>query len=311
MSDTDFADFLAILDEVDTVSQNVLSSRLHGRLQNFADRHWIARDAFLTHTMAPFLDGEIEVEVEIDECANAYSYRSPQDRSRRITRPLAEIRLYRLCVEQWLDDLARLIGIDPGWGSMGRERLPEHLWHLGNRRVTGAIKFAPIFVARQWHRVPAGKIAEILCDSIWQRGGIVLTHRPPAMEIPGRHAARKLGDFLAPLDGGRQFDPVALDRVLLGLDVSGSVQPDQFLRDGLLKLPHFAEPRRLSDERLAIVKEMWGQNGKTPPIRKWVEANVVANTGYQSFDDAFDGPEKRDEIFAKVGRGQYQLRRNP
>jgi hypothetical protein len=43
----------------------------------------------------------------------------------------------------------------------------------------------------------------------------------------------------------------------------------------------------------------------------WAEINRLANTGYQSLDDAFTDLVQRAIVIEKVGRGKYRVRRNP
>ena len=63
-------------------------------------------------------------------------------------------------------------------------------------------------------------------------------------------------------------------------------------------------------ERAKIVKQMWSADGKNAPEVSWAEVNRIANTGYQSFDDAFGGKAEREDVIALVKRGKYRLRRN-
>jgi hypothetical protein len=57
---------------------------------------------------------------------------------------------------------------------------------------------------------------------------------------------------------------------------------------------------------------MWGQDGAPPPINSWAEANLNANTGYTSFDDAFAWDRlKWTDFFERISHGKYRLRRNP
>ena len=56
---------------------------------------------------------------------------------------------------------------------------------------------------------------------------------------------------------------------------------------------------------------MWSADGKNAPEVSWAEVNRIANTGYQSFDDAFGGKAEREDVIALVKRGKYRLRRNP
>ena len=124
---------------------------------------------------------------------------------------------------------------------------------------------------------------------------------------------RSLIDFIRVEDGQDVFDASAFDRVLRGfLTINGVPEPDQFLQGDRLKLPHFVTSRELAPERAKIINEMWGSDGSPPPIKKWVEANEIANTGYSSFADAFDwdGLTWKD-FFSRESHGKYRLRRNP
>jgi hypothetical protein len=101
---------------------------------------------------------------------------------------------------------------------------------------------------------------------------------------------RWLDEFVRVDDGQDVFDANAFDRVLRGyVTPSGAPEPVEFFQGNRLKLPHFTESRELSAERAKIVKQMWSSDGKNAPEVSWAEVNRIANTGYQSFDDAFGG----------------------
>ena len=123
---------------------------------------------------------------------------------------------------------------------------------------------------------------------------------------------RGIEDFVR-LDSDKDvFDADAFDRVLRGyVTASGEPEPVQFFRGAHLKLPHFTESRELSDERAKIIRQMWGIEGQPAPEMSWADVNRNANTGYQSFDDAFGGTSEREDVIAKISRGKYRLRRNP
>ena len=119
---------------------------------------------------------------------------------------------------------------------------------------------------------------------------------------------RCLSDFVRVEDGQDVFDASAFDRVLRGfLTINGIPEPDQFLQGDRLKLPHFVTSRELAPERAKIIKVMWGELGKAPPEMSWAEVNGLANTGYQSFDDAFGRGEARGDVIEKVRRARYRL----
>ncbi|MBP8276604.1 MAG: hypothetical protein KAX55_06920, partial [Propionivibrio sp.] len=113
-------------------------------------------------------------------------------------------------------------------------------------------------------------------------------------------------------DGQDVFDASAFDRVLRGhVTPSGVPEPLQFFQGSRLKLPHFVASRELAPERAKIIKQMWGVEGKAAPEMSWAEVNGIANTGYQSFDDAFGGKAEREDVIDLVKRGKYRVRRNP
>jgi hypothetical protein len=305
--------FFAALDRLQRLDTHIMAGALGRFRPEFLRRRWITESGHLTHVMVPFLDSQQEVEVEVDLEMAAYRYRSPQQRSRMVTGPLAEIVLYMLQMDAWLDDLVALIGIEDRRRSTRRIRVPNHLWHLGDARIVGTHEFAPVFVARAWKRAPESRVTTALADPIWARGGVILVQRPsPMATLPGDHAMRCIDEFVRVGDGKEVFDVTAFDRVLRGYATpSGVPEPVQFFQGTRLKLPHFTESRELSDERAKIIKQMWGIDGQPAPTMSWAEANRSPNTGYQSFDDAFGNKAEREDVIAKLSHGKYRVRRNP
>jgi hypothetical protein len=307
-----YLEYFTTIERVHSIGPRVMATTLSRHRAEFVRRRWVAEDGYLTRAMTPFLDSEEEVEVDIDEAAGLFRYRSPQQRSRIVTRPLSDIVLYALRIETWLTDLCSLIGIEPRHLSQQRTRVPDHLWHLGDVRIAGTHDFAPVFVGRLWERVPIAEAKTVLCDPVWPRGGVVLRHRSSAENLPRDHVMRSLSDFVRVEDGQDIFDANAFDRVLRGFVVAGGEpEPDQFFQGNRLKLPNFLASRELSSERARIIKAMWGTTGKAPPEMSWANVNRLANTGYQSFDDAFGGSKARSEIIEKIDRARYRVRRHP
>ena len=304
--------FLAALERLPRVESRVMAAALGLRRPVFLQRRWITEEDYLTHVMVPVLDSEQEVEVEIDQDAAVYRYRSPQQRSRTVERPLADIALFALQMDAWVTDLASLVGIEERRRSDRRNRVSGHLWHLGEVRIAGTHDFAPVFVARAWERAPAAAMTSVLSDPIWPRGGVVLRHQRDPVDLPRDHVMRGLDEFVRVDDGQDVFDASAFDRVLRGfITPTGASEPVQFFQGNRLKLPHFSESRELSAERAKIIKQMWGAEGKAAPEMSWADVNRIATTGYQSFDDAFGGIPEREDVIAKVGRARYRVRRNP
>ena len=304
--------FLAALERLQRIDSRMMAGTFGGYATDFLRRRWITEEEHLTLVMVPFRDSQQEVEVEIDVDAAVYRYRSPQQRSRVLERPLAEIALYSLQVDAWLTDLASLIGIDARHLSCRRSCVPGYIWHLGEVRIVGTHDFAPVFVARAWERAPEDAVRTVLGDAIWARGGVLLRHGRSPASLPRDHVMRALDEFVRVDDGQDVFDASAFDRVLRGyVTPSGVPEPLQFFQGNRLKLPHFAASRELSPERAKIIKQMWGVEGKAAPEMSWAEVNGIANTGYQSFDDAFGGKAEREDVIDLVKRGKYRVRRNP
>ncbi len=315
MSCTGFAHiaFLAALEQADDLTKPVCAFRLGKRGDDFVQRRWLRpTGTYLTRQMVPFLDGEIEVDVDVDEDAGVYRYRSPQWRSRILTRPLSEIALHDFCVDAWLHDLCEWIGlVKPS--AKAQARIHGHLWHLGDFRVCETAATAPVLVARRLQFISPEVLLSVLADPAWARRGIVLMHERSSQPLLGIHEARALSEFIGKQEGRDQFDSAALARVLRSLMPPGaSEERTQYLDGDDLKLPHFESASRLSPARARIVKASWGTDGYPPPVVTWAEIKVNAHSSYQSFDDAFrDGKLKREEVFDLVEHGKYRLRRNP
>lgn len=306
-----YLEYFNTIERMLSVEPRVLATTIGPRRAEFVRRRWVVPDGYLTRVMVPFFDSEEEVEADIDEDAGVFRYRSPQFRSRIVTRPLSDIMLYALRIDTWLTDLCNLIGIEPRQQSPQRTRVPDHLWHLGNARIAGTHDFAPVFVGRLWKRAPAAETTQTLCDTAWPRGGVLLRHRSGSDSLPRDHVMRALNEFVRVDDGEEVFDKSAFDRVLRSFaSPTGEPEPVQFFQGKRLKLPHFSNSRELSDERAKIIKGMWGVEGTLAPEMSWIDVNQFARTGYQSFDDAFGGKALREDFIAKVSHGKYRLRRN-
>ena len=263
--------------------------------------------------MVSFLDGEIEVEVEIDEDAGVYRYRSSQWRSRILARPLSEIALYDFHVDAWLHDLGKWIGLEED-SPKDQTRIPGHLWHLGDFRVCTTAEPAPVLIARRLQFALPEALSSVLADPAWGRRGVVLMRERPSLPLPGVHEVRALSEFIGPQEGGAQFDSASFVRVLRSLTPpSASDQRTQYLDGQDLLLPHFETTVRLSPARARIVKASWGTDGYPSPIVTWAEIKIAAHSSYQSFDDAFKDCRdmEREDVFDLIDHGKYRLRRTP
>ena len=305
--------FLAALEQASDLTKPVCAFRMGRCAGDFVQRRWLRpAHTYLTRQMISFLDGEIEVDVEIDEDAGVYRYRSPQWHSRILTRPLAEIALQDFCVDAWLRDLAEWIGLETA-DVKAQARIPHQLWHLGDFRVGKATEPAPVLIARRLASASPEALSSVLVDPAWARSGVILMRERPLLPLPGIHEARALSEFIGPQEGGGQFDSASFVRVLRSLTPpSASDQRTQYLDGQDLLLPHFETVVRLSPARARIVKASWGTDGYPSPIVTWAEIKIAAHSSYQSFDDAFrDGKLMREDVFDLIDHGKYRLRRTP
>jgi hypothetical protein len=302
--------FLAAIDGLQSLDTPVLVTSLGRDWPEFLKRGWITDEGHLTHVMAPFLDSESEVEVEADPDADCYRYRSPQN-NRLVVRPLSDIAVCVIQIEPWLADLATLIGIEDRRRPHRSCLTPNHLWHLGEHRIVGTHDFAPVFVGRAWTRAPTAETFAALADALWPRAGVVLQAQRSATTLPRDHVIRGLDEFVRATDGMESFDADAFDRVLRGyVTASDESEPEQFLQGTRVKLPHFAASRMVSETRAAILKVMWGIEGKTPPSMKWAEVRTVVPSAARSFDEAFGDKQMREEYLELVkSGGHYRVRR--
>ena len=306
--------FLAILEQAGDLAKPVCAFRMGRCADDFVQRRWLRpAHTYLTRQMVSFLDGEIEVDVEIDEDAGVYRYRSPQWRSRILTRPLAEIALHDFCVDAWLCDLAEWIGLENA-DVKAQARIPHHLWLLGDFRVGKTTEPAPVLIARRLANALPEALSSVLADPAWGRRGVVLMRERPSLPLPGVHEARAFSEFIGSQEGNGQFDSAAFVRVLRSLTPpSASDQRTQYLDDQDLLLPHFETVVRLSPARARIVKASWGTDGYPSPIVTWAEIKIAAHSSYQSFDDAFKDCKdmEREDVFDLIDHGKYRLRRTP
>ena len=302
--------FFTAIDRLSSLDTPVLATTFGRDRSQLLQRGWITDEGHLTHVMAPFLDSECEVEIEVDPDAGCYRYRSPLD-GRTVVQPLNEIALCGIQIERWLTDLARMVGIEDRRRASRPCLTPQHLWHLGDLRVAGTHDFAPVFVGRAWARAPAVNTSSVLADPAWLRGGVILQARQVQADLPRDHVIRALDEFVRLDDGQDVFDASAFDRVLRGyVTPSGESEPLQYLQGTRVKLPHFASSRLVSDTRAAILKVMWGVEGKTPPAMKWADVKTQVHSAARSFDEAFGDKETREDFLVLVkSGGYYQVRR--
>ncbi|CBA17098.1 hypothetical protein XALC_2620 [Xanthomonas albilineans GPE PC73] len=85
---------------------------------------------------------------------------------------------------------------------------------------------------------------------------------------------RSLHKFARMHKGRDVFDASTFDRILRGhVTPAEGAEPEKFLHDQHLKLPHFVAWRELSRERAKIIKHMWETDGQAAPEMSWAQVN--------------------------------------
>ena len=278
---------------------------------NLADHPWFIPDGHLTHVPAPFLDSDEEVEIKVDEDAGLYRYVSPQRGARVVTRPLAEIHLYRVNPDAILGDMASLLGIYQTVKSRRTCLVAGHLWYLGDFRIGSTPASAPIFYGRALSSAPVTLLKEKLTDSIHEHAGIVLTPSLPTWSIVTRYPVRLLDDFLHAADDKEFFDLSALTRALTGKPAGTAEVADEWFDEpgGVLKLRHFPKPVTFTGYQKNIIAIFW--RSRDGDCLEWTQ-DVKTQSGSvaDTLDKAMGGKTRRELFIERTAlRGCYRLRR--
>ncbi len=301
---------LLALERFREISERVTSANLGLSGMNLAGHPWFMPDGCLTHVLAPFLDSEEEVEVTLDEEAGVYRYMSPQRGARVVTRPLAEISLYRVNPDAILGDMASLLGIYQTVKSRRACLVAGHLWYLGEFRIGSSPASAPMFYGRALSAAPAGALEERLLDGIHEHAGIVLTPILPTRPIATRHRLRLLDDFLYVDDGKEAFDLSALTQVLTGKPARAAEVAEEWFDEpgGVLKLRHLPKPVAFTGFQKNIIAMFW--RARDGECLEWTQ-DVKTQSGSvaPTLDAAMGGKENREMFIERVSRGCYRLRR--
>lgn len=298
-------EYLMVLERARSLGLSLVSDELRGHVDAFLARRWIINDGYQTSILVPVLDSEEEVEVDIDDSSNTFSFRSPGLRSRILTRPLSEIALYAINMEAWMDEIADLLGIEPSRRARKREVIKEHLWHLGDIRYGCTHQFAPIYVARRLD-ASAQDWNKALLDLKRPSQGIVLTAFDIDIDLPNSHQACCIDRLVLNTDDGFVYDVELLNRLLKGM-AAGADDPDEYFdhKSGELKLACIAEPKIFIGKQRAVIEMLWkarNQHGV-----KW--ADLMTRTGcgkdpYSVFGTDWDKWLER----LSSQRGHYRLR---
>lgn len=306
-----FLDFLQWLEQRPRLELRARPREMGPWFSDVLRRGWLQPDGYLAHIQVPFLDGEEQVAVEIDELAGRFRYASPQRRSLRIARPLSEIALYRLSLDTWLDDLAALFGLTPFHRPRQRVKVAHHLWHLGNVRLHGTQVRAPLFLGRQLRSVPTAELANALGDPIYPGTGLVLCHQQAGLTVPAAHGLRELSAFPSDDADPAGADLVALDRILKSLVVSRDGRCDASFDplSGVLNLPHLDQPRRFKGKQKKIIAIFWQARDGEPLT--WADVARQSGSAAKSIDRAFGKDDPWADWIEHDGHGLLRLRLPP
>jgi hypothetical protein len=299
---------LRALDQASSLSQCVLLEDLDPGAADMESRGWVYRNGYLTHVMAPYFDSEEEVEVEVDESAEVYRYRSPQQRSRIVCRPLRDITRYAFRLDALQKDLGQAVGLEPCQVARRKCLIPEHLWYLGDVRLPKPRASAPIFLGRRLSRVPTEALGRAFSDPIFEPGGVVLALRAPPLVFPGRHQLRAIDDFLIGDGQDRRFDRDALARVLRGLPPDVGDEPEEWFDDktGQLKLKHLPDIVIFKGIQKKIVTVFWKARHGAPLA--WADVQIQTGSGSKDLEGAFGGNKPWTDFFVRVEYGKYRMR---
>ena len=298
-------DYLFILEHTRSLDAKLMPDALHGLDIAFQKRRWMIRDGHLASTQILVLDSEEEVEVEIDEENDTFSFRTPGPHSCILTRPLAEIAFYSINIDAWMDEISSLLGIPPHLRARHREVIPEHLWHLGDVRVGKTKLFAPVYIARRLES----------CQEDWKQAlrdlkrpshGVVLTARDWKTDLPNGHQACSLDRLLISDANGASCDSALLDRLLQGI-AADAESPDEYFNEktGELKLAWMAKQEIFGGKQKLVITMLWKARHQSSV--KWSEIRIKTNCSKDP--RSVFGPNWETWLERDQGqRGYYRLR---
>ena len=297
------AEFLVCLEYARSVDANIVADELRGCAEQFAARRWITRQGYMTSILVPVLNAEEEVDVAVDEERGTYTYPSPVQPRRFLTRSLDSISTYAFNVDAWLDAMANILEIENMQRARRRDVIADHLWHVGNLRVGRSHQFAPVYVAR--------RLAHCVDD--WRRPmfdparpghGIVITASELDAELPNGHQRCGLDALLIADADGIACDRDMLNRLLRGVPANAS-DPDEWFdeRTGELKLFHMAAPRVFKGKQKAVIATFW--KARDQASIKW--SDLVTQTRCSKDPDSALGPSWNEWI-EKTAFARYRIR---
>ena len=300
-------DYLRTLERVSQIDKPVMSTQLMGQTGQFLQRRWIREDGYLSAITIKVLNGEDEVDVEVNVEAGTYSFYRLGGQTSKVTRPLAEITVYTFDVNAWLNQVTTLFGIEPSKVARRRELIQAHLWHLGDLRVNRSSHFVPLYVSRRAK----------MCTSQWEQnlrdlerpshGIVLMTDSTIGANLPNHHQGREFDALLMDVTNVVTLKSDVLARMLGGEPANDSHDLDNFNEStGVLKLRCMEASHRFKGIQKSVIGMFW--RARSMPSLKWED--VMSQTGCgKDPGSVFKNPGWKD-LLDRVEAGHYQIRMN-
>ncbi|MBA3058754.1 MAG: hypothetical protein KJ614_09910 [Gammaproteobacteria bacterium] len=300
------SDYLRTLERVSQLDKPVMSNQLMGQTKQFLSRRWILEDGYLSTIPVQVLDGEDEADVEVDEKTKTYSYCRLGGLTTIVTRPLAEITIFTINVDAWLDEISTLFCIEPSKVAWRRELIQGHLWHLGDLRVSGSSRFVPLYVSRRSKMCPM-EWDQNLRDLERSSHGIVLvTDSKTSTNLPNHHQVRELDALLTDVTNVVTLKSDVLDRMLRGVPADATDDRDRYNElTGVLKLRCMATEKTFTGEyQKSVIALFWRERHQLS--LKWSEVRSSTDCGKDP--DSVFGKGEWQAWIERVAFGKYRLR---
>lgn len=297
-------EYLRCLERSRSIEAHVFYDALGGHAQEFLDRHWIVADGHLTSILVPVLDSEEEVEICVHDENQSFSYRSPAQPGRIITRALAEITSYVFNIDAWVNALADVLEVEPSKKARIHNIVDGHLWHVGDLRIGRTHHFAPVYVARRlgycrddWRKP--------MFDAVRPGSGIVLSAIDIDVALPNGHQSCRLDSLLIGKANDVACDSSVLERFLRGVPADATGQDEWFNeKTGELKLLHMSVVKIFRGKQAAVIATFW-KNRHQKGV-KW--SDVMERTGCSKDPGSVFGKGAWKEWIEKVDYSCYRIR---
>ena len=203
-----------------------------------------------------------------------------------------------------MDEVCKVLEIEPSQRARSREIITGHLWHLGNIRVGNTHRHAPIYFARRMNATDQ-ELRQTLLSAKRPSQGIVLTAQDVDIELPNSHQTCGIDRLLVNSSDGVHYDADLLPRLLKG-PAADADDPDEYfdVDTGVLKLARVDEPKTFKGKQKDVIAIFW--KARQQHSLKWSE--VVTRTRCGKDPDNVFGPEWSTWLERIEGqRGYYRL----